>query len=374
MLIDDPPPERVETGVSREPSRLWYLMAAVAVIGGALAWSGSGSPEQAAPSTTLQPTNSPTTSIPPEPTDPSADEIVPLAGRFPDGTDYVLHRRGAHTESVTTVLATIGTYPAGSGEPTPRSVVTLTRSGDGATENDWSLGVTSIGGEGDMIGIESGELLARLNLTVIDGFPQLEPRPPLALLPGRSEIRYDTFSVFDQCQYIEGEACSDTGSVSVSMERLGDATAIVSQTPRRSTDPYYFDPGPLEPRRSHRVWWSGNELLVFGGAELAEPESFQPGSVLPDGAAFDPVAGSWRALSPEEIALANEGADGTDAAWASPASAVGGDGFAPEGAPGRVHPRYTVWTGSEFLAWGVPCCGGPDDPTGGFDTWRWSGA
>lgn len=373
-MLSDPPSENIEARVVQGPSRLFYALAALAVIGVGVLWLGSDPTEMPQP-------------VPPASTDPastlerdgveetaSAAAVVPLAGWFPDGSDYVLHRRGAHTESVTTVLVTIGTVAAGTTEATPRYLVTLAGSGDRATMADWSLGLASLEGEGDLIGIEAGELLDRLNLAVIDGFPRLEPRPPLVLLPGRGEIRYETFSVFDQCRYLDGEVCSDTGAVGVSIEGSDDTTAITSQTARRLTDPHYFDPGPLTPRRSHRVWWSGRELLVFGGAELAEPESFQPGSVLPDGAAFDPATDTWRPLTPEEIARANDGADDDAAAWASPASAIGGEGFAPEGAPGRVHPRYTVWTGSEFLAWGVPCCGGADDPVGGFDTWRWSGS
>jgi hypothetical protein len=50
-------------------------------------------------------------------------------------------------------------------------------------------------------------------------------------------------------------------------------------------------PPPLAPRSGSSVWWSGREVVVWGGIGQDDRE-------LSDGAAFDPLAGSWRALPP----------------------------------------------------------------------------
>lgn len=69
-------------------------------------------------------------------------------------------------------------------------------------------------------------------------------------------------------------------------------------------------PSPLAPRTNALAFWTGSEVLVLGG----EPETWcHPGSdcaaprfaPLADGAAFDPVAGSWRSIATAPLAFAD---------------------------------------------------------------------
>jgi hypothetical protein len=101
-----------------------------------------------------------------------------------------------------------------------------------------------------------------------------------------------------------------------------------------------FPHGPLSARRDPAAVWTGNELLVWGGSTgeccLPTGEGY-----LSDGAAYDPRAGTWRALSPAPI-------------------------------DGRV--AFSVWTGDELLVWGnaewgfTLRDGAAYDP--GADAWR----
>lgn len=77
--------------------------------------------------------------------------------------------------------------------------------------------------------------------------------------------------------------------------------------------------GPLAPRSNHIMVWTGRELFVWGG------EANDTGGFLADGAAFDPATGTWTAL--------------------------------PR-APVRGRDRHVaVWTGQELLVWGGCCAG-----------------
>ena len=72
---------------------------------------------------------------------------------------------------------------------------------------------------------------------------------------------------------------------------------------------------PIAPRRGASVMWTGAEMLVWGGASGAHD-----GQLYADGAAYDPVAQTWRSLPPAPL---------------SPRS-------------GQV----AVWTGHELVVWG----------------------
>lgn len=149
---------------------------------------------------------------------------------------------------------------------------------------------------------------------------------------------------------------------------------------------------PLEPRTAPAVAWSGEELLLWGGAVCTgacTPETAQP---VGDGAAYDPVTDTWRALpqAPLTPRFDTTGATRTWAGFMVVWGGDGGDGYLGDGAlydpasdawrpmaDGPLAPRSSAsstWTGSEILIWGGT---GPDgrfadgaayDPAA--DSWR----
>ncbi len=121
--------------------------------------------------------------------------------------------------------------------------------------------------------------------------------------------------------------------------------------------------GPLVGRLAHTAVWTGDEMLVWGGAALGRV----PGAYA-DGAAYDPVADRWRPLSAAQ-GLARR--LGHSAVWTGNEMVVWGgvdrefhrDGGAYQPASDRwrlLSPapldspsRYSaVWTGGAMLLWG----------------------
>ena len=98
-----------------------------------------------------------------------------------------------------------------------------------------------------------------------------------------------------------------------------------------------LDPGPLEPREGAAAVWTGEELVVWGGYREAT------GQIVPDGGAYSPASGEWRAMA-----------------------------SAPPVAPGRraTGSALGVWTGDEVLLWttGAGWAGSAWNPA--TDTWR----
>jgi len=95
-----------------------------------------------------------------------------------------------------------------------------------------------------------------------------------------------------------------------------------------------LDAGPLPPREGAALVWTGEELVVWGGPrEQSNDDGYR------DGAAFDPDAGSWRAMSPSPL---------------------------------RGGRAAGVWTGEEALLWAVA----PEVDRFGLPrpTYRWEGA
>jgi hypothetical protein len=74
-------------------------------------------------------------------------------------------------------------------------------------------------------------------------------------------------------------------------------------------------PPPLEGRSDPAFAWTGRELLIWGGWD----GGFRDPPYFGDGAAFDPVTGTWRMLPP---------------------------------APIGARTAFTVWTGREMIVWG----------------------
>ena len=114
------------------------------------------------------------------------------------------------------------------------------------------------------------------------------------------EVRYDDFAVRRGCSAL-AVACSPTHAVQVIPNegvlaiasiygRLG--VFVESDVPRPPTGPNYLDPGVLTERISADLMWTGSEVLVWGGKTQRDglPN-------LTDGAAYDPVTGTWRQLA-----------------------------------------------------------------------------
>lgn len=73
--------------------------------------------------------------------------------------------------------------------------------------------------------------------------------------------------------------------------------------------------GAPQARGLHSAVWTGSEMIVWGGRGDGDP------AVLGDGAAYDPVADTWRTI-------------------------------ASTGAPSARHSHVAVWTGSKMIVWG----------------------
>lgn len=72
--------------------------------------------------------------------------------------------------------------------------------------------------------------------------------------------------------------------------------ASTTTTAPPEADNVPFDLGPLQARGGHSVIWTGEEMIVWGGSadELDQ-------TLFADGAAFDPVANTWRMIAPAPL-------------------------------------------------------------------------
>ncbi len=145
-----------------------------------------------------------------------------------------------------------------------------------------------------------------------------------------------------------------------------------------------LSPSPLAPR-SAQATWTGDEVLIWGGTV--------PGSagevVFADGAAYDPDADAWRALSPSPLAgrfdMVADWADTELVVWGGRAGAANlddGAAYAPATdtwrsiAPSPLSARVVrgSWTGAELLIWGGEAGAEALDDGAAYDpradTWR----
>lgn len=114
-------------------------------------------------------------------------------------------------------------------------------------------------------------------------------------------------------------------------------------------------PFPLSPRAGAATVWTGEELVVYGGAKFVS-DNVSEG--LNDGAALNPATGQWRRLPASLLA-----ADGefTSGAWTGTEVLVwnrhGAASWNPTTDEWRQHPGYpagaphAVWTGTRLKAW-----------------------
>jgi N-acetylneuraminic acid mutarotase len=100
--------------------------------------------------------------------------------------------------------------------------------------------------------------------------------------------------------------------------------------------------GAPSPRAGHTAIWTGTKMVIFGGANTELPGT--PANLFNDGAAFDPLTGTWSPLD-------------------------------PVAAPAARHRHEALWTGSEMLVVGGEQAGGAAVTTAAAynptsDSWR----
>lgn len=148
----------------------------------------------------------------------------------------------------------------------------------------------------------------------------------------------------------------------------GAASAAAAFNPRRNAW-RKLPAGPLGPRGGVTAAWTGNEVIIWGGATggYQQGDEFVEAEPTTGGAAFDPEAGTWRALpappldprftpsavwtGTELIVLGGEANDSlySDGAAYSPAT-NGWRRIVP--APFTLRGSPSVWDGREMLVWG----------------------
>jgi hypothetical protein len=122
-------------------------------------------------------------------------------------------------------------------------------------------------------------------------------------------------------------------------------------------------PPPVAPRDNAVYVWTGSEVIVWGGGDREDPMSLE-------GAAYDPATNSWRAIATAPIALNQVSATWTgeemlvfggalsNRGWSATDTSVGA-AYNPalnqwrEIPPSELSPQATsaVWTGRSMLAW-----------------------
>jgi Kelch motif len=157
--------------------------------------------------------------------------------------------------------------------------------------------------------------------------------PGWTQLPAPPEIRSGAASAWTGSQLLVWGGYVDHGTGATDPNNDGFAFDPVTET--WSDVPS----APIEARSFPAAAWTGNELVIWGGARSTE---YGAASALDDGAAYDPATGSWRLLPP-----------------------------APIGARAPLD----VWTGRELIVWGTsvrslgrPIDGAAYDPT--TNAWR----
>jgi hypothetical protein len=163
-----------------------------------------------------------------------------------------------------------------------------------------------------------------------DGAPAIEPQPSVdpwsSLSPGLNELppppssRYGAATVWTGDRLVVWGGARNDGATS-----FDDGFALDPQSERWTTIPV----APLDARYFPVSVWTGREVLIWGGWH-------DDNDFVSDGAAYDPATATWRLLADAPIPFARS---------------VG------------------VWTGNEMLVWNPEAKGAAAyDPT--TDTWR----
>ena len=178
----------------------------------------------------------------------------------------------------------------------------------------------------DVLDALRGEELAEsavtqaIELEDVDGWPIIRLTSPFtwgyagAVSPA---VRYESFVIEPGCGEI-AVACTDNravqvkaladlfpGSPDMSQERR-DNTFVETSVARSPFNPNYLDAGPLDPRLSADLIWTGEEMIVWGGKQARDGLT-----TLVDGAAFNPDTDEWRSIASFPL----QGPQATRAVW-----------------------------------------------------------
>ena len=140
-----------------------------------------------------------------------------------------------------------------------------------------------------------------------------------------------------------GDGSGDRAPAATTIPTVGTTAPTAAPTTAVESGPpawRLLPPAPIVGRIGAGVVWTGREVIVWGGLPRSGEARFER---VGDGAAYDPVAGSWRTIAP------------------APAGVVG------------IADRAAAWTGEEAVFWAG---NSPDGPAAGAvynprtDTWR----
>ena len=271
-----------------------------------------------------------TTASPPVSNDPSP---YTYRGYLPNGFDFRVVAPGLGEETMTLVEGVFffqsddGLLPAGE--------VRYTRVVSDPVGNSYNSGnlrlnagdwLVDILFSDDVLAALRGEALAEsvvteaIELEEIEGWPVIRLASPFtwgyfgAVSPAVRfesfvvEVGCDPISVFcSENQAVQVKALADVGPghPEMSHEQL-DNTSIYTSVARATLDPNYLNPGPLDPRLSADLIWTGEEMIVWGGKQARDGLT-----TLVDGAAFNPDTDEWRTIATFPL----QGPQATRAVW-----------------------------------------------------------
>lgn len=320
------------------------MRARVLVLVGLVWWTAcSGEPTATTP-TTLR---SATTTTAPE-------NLGPIRGALPDGVIYDIGFSEPRDEQVVAVEAPLSIELDGSELPLQVNVrrvaggqadLTIT-AGDWVVEIDFPASADQ----------ETRNTVAdAIEVSIELEMPVFTLNAPLRWSEA-PQVSYETFLVRSGCPS-DAAVCNPTHAVSV-LPQHGDfpdsAIWVETYALRPQSDRNYLPPGPLIARWHPDVFWTGDEMIVWGGSR------HEGGSQLLDGAAFDPASNEWRLL-PDPPLKADQP---TRAVWTGTEMVVIGeeatvswdpstgewrvvaDGIAPP-----LDPGMTVAFGSQIVIW-----------------------
>jgi hypothetical protein len=270
-----------------------------------------------------------TTESPPVTDDPSP---YTYWGYLPNGAHFMASVPGPRAEPMTLIQGVF--FFHSDGAQTPVGEVRYTRVAE-PPDTNYDSGILQLGNSEWLVevlfdtavlealgGVDSAEAVAMktIELDVEQGWPVVRLSGPFtwgntgATLPS---VRFESFMIGAGCSGVM-VACADTRAVHLSS--LSDVIAgaagmsqeqrlhtwLETSTPRHVLDPNYLNPGPLDPRLSADLIWTGEEMIIWGGKQARDGLT-----TLVDGAAFNPDTDEWRPIAPFPL----QGPQATRAVW-----------------------------------------------------------
>jgi len=254
----------------------------------------------------------PTTTEPAPATTSTPELTTQIEGAFPDGTPYTVSMTGDVPEVVISISGTF-LFDSEDGPVSPVAEMLISRAPiDGYSIDESVYRVPGGGGGSFVISFlpyiltEIGEDAAGVIQSSIKGnsrndMPILILREPFRwetpeeeVVP--MEVAYTSFVVRKGCDE-RAVACTDSrGAQVIPLDRVkspappfeGENVIINSPAPRLRTDPNYLDRGPFTNLDSPNVFWTGREMIVWGGTSISR------GNPQQQGAAYDPQTNQWR--------------------------------------------------------------------------------